>query len=243
MASSPSAGSLIFEILKDCNNSLFILLQWVLVYPILKARYVQLYRVTCQKSELWWGFTATYTMKPLRASRAGKIQDEICIRAHSEKQSYICHFHLLGISLFSFSLQEKQVLTASWSWLIKCILLKSSFYKNAVMVKEQRRLLKSRLKQPKWTKALKCCKTYQTLFQGNGSVVQIRLCWCKYKNSAHCLPKNITLAEQKISMLLILAHHKHLRSVQDHRAVFSESHIKTPNTQSVPWMVSAPLAD
>lgn len=51
MAYSPSAELLIFELLKDCNNSLSILLQWVLVYPILKARYVQLYRITCQELE------------------------------------------------------------------------------------------------------------------------------------------------------------------------------------------------
>ena len=51
MAYSSSAGSLIFELLKGCNNSLFLLLQRALVYPILKARYVQLYRTTCQEVE------------------------------------------------------------------------------------------------------------------------------------------------------------------------------------------------
>lgn len=87
------------------------------------------------------------------------------------------------------------------------------FLQEAVMVREQRRLLKS------MDLALKCCKTYQILFRGNGSVVQIWLCSCKYKNSVYCLHRNITLAD-----------HKHLRSVQeDHRALFSELHIKESN--------------
>lgn len=139
-------------------------------------------------------------------------------------------FMCLQYHSFPFHCKRSNVLTAPWIWLIKCILLKSSFYKNAVIVKEQRRLVKSRLKQPKWTKALKCCKTYQTLSGGNRSVVQIRLCWCKHKMSVHCLHGNMTLADGKFSVLLLLAAHKHLRSVQeDHRALFSELHTKDSN--------------
>ena len=152
MAYSPSAGSLIFEILKDRNNSLFILLQWVLVYPIVKARYTaQLYRVTCQKSEFRCRFTATYSMKCPGASQRGKIRDQARIRAHSATQGHIRYFHLLVIPSFPFSLWEKRCLDCFVHLVNYTYLAQIQFLQECSDGKRNKRLSKSSLKQPKWT--------------------------------------------------------------------------------------------
>lgn len=78
-----------------------------------------------EMSEHWLGkplkmgkFKIKHVLEPTQRNRVTYVIS-VCLRYHS----------------LPFHCKRSNVLTALWIWLIKCMLLKSSFYKKEVMVK------------------------------------------------------------------------------------------------------------